>query len=135
MTSIDADIDTIRQCILLDGEEIRQSLALAALALAEAKLRTSIPLDCGQDGPVCGAPCPGCARHYSDMVREVSAERDQARARAADLERKHHLAVARVLRVTDALDKLVHWYDHGTGHIDEAEWSHARAVLGLEDPR
>ena len=38
----------------------------------------SLPLDCQQDGP-CATP-PGCLRHWAERVREVLAERDDARA-------------------------------------------------------
>lgn len=46
--------------------------------------------DCGQDGPC--ATAPGCARHWAERNAELVRERDEARARADEVERQHDLA-------------------------------------------
>lgn len=62
--------------------------------------------NCGQDG-VC-AEAPGCSRHWAERVREVMAERDEARANfanACDVGRRQQTRAEKAERERDELRK------------------------------
>ena len=60
----------------------------------------SLPLDCQQDGP-CATP-PGCLRHCAERVREVLAERDDARAEVERLTAENE-RLDRLFQETDGM--------------------------------
>jgi hypothetical protein len=82
-------------------DELRASERAAQERAATAEARVAELRDCGQHG-VC-VLSPGCCRHWEERNLELLTERDEARARLAEVERERDNAARAVTRLRDAV--------------------------------